>query len=206
MKTKQKVFMLLDRSGSMCSMWDETLSGVNSYVKKLSSDAMGAEIMLASFDSEEYEVHRNCKLSDWKPLNKDEVYPRSWTPLLDSAGRMIHNMIDSQVDRAILVVITDGYENKSSKFTASEIKNMTSHIQNVKKYEVVFLGANFDGIADVAKQNFGIDNNSKYMHASVAGFGLAMNATATGSANYFNTGDLVGAFYNEIDKKNAAQK
>ena len=40
---KNKIFILLDRSGSMASMWEEALGGINSYVKKIEN----ADVMLA---------------------------------------------------------------------------------------------------------------------------------------------------------------
>ena len=39
--TKQHDFILLDRSGSMSSMWDEAISSVNVYMKKLAEEKIG---------------------------------------------------------------------------------------------------------------------------------------------------------------------
>ena len=45
------VYMLLDRTGSMSSIWAETLSSINAYVEKLANDKVDAKITLAMFDS-----------------------------------------------------------------------------------------------------------------------------------------------------------
>lgn len=195
-----KVFMLLDRSGSMSSMWEQAISGINDYVKKL--DNKKVEIQLAAFDTEGYDILRNCTVKSWTPLEYNEVKPRGGTPLLDASGRMLWSMLDSKADRAIMVVITDGGENESKKFTKAEIQNLTRLATKEHDYEMVFLGANFDGVADVAKQNFAWNDMSRVMSTSTRGFGQAMNATATASMNYFTSGKA-SAFYSDEDKKTA---
>lgn len=199
MLMKHKIFILLDRSGSMASMWNEALNGINSYVEKLSSN--NAEVMLAAFDSGGYDVIRNTTTGDWKPITSGEVQPRGGTPLLDSAGRILWNMMDSKAERAILVVVTDGEENASSKFKATEIRDMTKLLTSKYGYDTVFIGANFDKIQSVMAQNFGVNDAGKFMASSVRGFGEAMTSTAGATANYLNTGR--GVSYTAEDKAKA---
>jgi hypothetical protein len=45
--------------------------------------------------------------------------------------------------RTVVVIITDGHENASEEYTQSKIKDKVATLTN-KKWEVVFLGANFD--------------------------------------------------------------
>lgn len=191
-----KVYILLDRSGSMETMWKEAIDGINSYVEKLYGTQ--SDVVLAAFDTNGYEVIRNTTTSSWKPISRDDVSPRGGTPLLDSAGRIMWNMMDSKAERAILVVVTDGHENSSSKFKASEIKEMTKQLTTKFGYDTVFIGANFDGIQDVMTQNFGINDSGKFMASSVRGFGNAMGATAAATANYLHTGQAVS--YTAEDK------
>jgi len=194
-----RVNILLDRSGSMETMWKEALDGINSYVEKLSDT--GAEVVLAVFDTQSYEVIRRCMASAWKPITSEDVTPRGGTPLLDAAARTIHNMIDSKAERAILVVVTDGYENASIKYKASEVKELTKLLTTKYNYDTVFIGANFDGINDVMTQNFGINDAGKFMGTSVRGFGEAMKSTAEQTANYLHTG--AAASYSADDKAKA---
>lgn len=199
---KNKVFILLDRSGSMDTMWNEALGGINGYVKGIKN----ADVMLATFDSVSYDVIRNVNVDDWKTVTVEDVQPRGGTPLLDSAGRMLHTVLDSGAEKAILVVVTDGYENASSKFSKGEIANLTKKLTEDKKYEIVFLGANFDKVDDVVKTNFGYSDMSRIVPTSVKGFGSTMSVTSTRTMDYFNTGSTVGtSFYSDEDKKKAKQ-
>lgn len=194
-----QVFILLDRSGSMASMWREAIDGINNYVKKLEN----AGVMLAAFDSVDYKVFRNCKTEQWEPLSYNEIEPRGGTPLLDAAGRIMWSMHDSKADRAILVVVTDGYENSSTKFKASEIKDMTKKLTSELNYDIVFLGANFDGIGEVASKNFGWSDSSRMVATSARGFGATMGSLSAKTSEYFASGAKAEALYNQDELRQA---
>lgn len=196
-----KIYILLDRSGSMETMWTEALNGINSYVEKLYDT--DSEVMLSVFDSapDGYQVIRNASTKNWKPITREDVLPRGGTPLLDAAGRIMWSMMDSKAERAILVVVTDGHENASTKFKAAEIKDMTKKLTTIYGYDTVFIGANFDGIQDVMTQSFGVMDTGKFMASSIKGFDNAMGATAAATANYLSTGR--GVSYSADDKLKA---
>lgn len=193
-----KVYILLDRSYSMASMWKEAIDGINNYVKGVEN----AEVMLAAFDTGGYDVIRNCSTNHWEPLSYTEIKPRGGTPLLDAAGRIMWSMHDSKADRAILVVVTDGHENSSSKFNAAEIKDMTKKLTTELNYDIVFLGANFDKIGDVASKNFGWNDMSRTVYTSARGFGDAMSSLSAKTSDYFVAGSKAAALYSndELNK------
>lgn len=195
-----KVYILLDRSGSMETMWTEALGGINGYVQGLGRNV---SVMLAAFDSISYDVIRNTTSADWTKVTREEVSPRGGTPLLDASGRIMQNMLDSGAKRAILVVVTDGDENQSSKFKTHEISALTKQLES-KDYEIVFLGANFSKISDVAYKNYNFSDNSRIMNTSIRGFGDAMNVTCSGTTEYFAKGKTT-AFYSDNDKLNATK-
>jgi len=189
------VFILLDRSGSMSSMWNEALGGINGYVSGLRD----AKVTLAIFDTVSYDVIRNTISENWVNVTSQEIQPRGGTPLLDAAGRILWSAIDSKADRAVIVVVTDGEENSSKKFNAKEIKELTNKVDNELDYEIVFLGANFDNVKDVVHANFGRDHSNEYQKSrtistSARGFGSAMNSTLDATQNYF-AGGKAAAFY-----------
>jgi hypothetical protein len=187
-----KVYILLDRSGSMASMWKQAIDGINSYVRNIEN----TQIMIAAFDTVDYTVVRNCTKENWDPLSYNEITPRGGTPLLDASGRIMWSMHDSKAKRAILVVVTDGHENSSTKFKASEIKDMTKKLTTDLNYDIVFLGANFDGIGEVANKNFGWSDQSRMVQTSVRGFGDVMVGLSAKTSDYFTTGAKATALYN----------
>ena len=198
----KKAFVLLDRSGSMETMWEEAISGINSYVKNLED----CDVYVAAFDTQDYEVVRNCSREEWKPIKHNEISPRGGTPLLDASGRIMWSMLDSGADRAMLIIVTDGFENSSKHFTKQTITDMTKKITTEKNYDMVFLGANFDKIGDVAKQNFGWADTSRIAATSVRGYGEAMLASASVKTDYFNKGIRVEQLYSNAQKDAFAKK
>ena len=183
-------------------MWEEAISGINSYVKKLEE----CDVYVAAFDTQDYEVVRNCSRDEWVPIKHNEISPRGGTPLLDASGRIMWSMLDSDADRAMLIIVTDGFENSSRHFTKQAITDMTKKITNEKNYDMVFLGANFDKIGDVAKQNFGWADTSRIAATSVRGYGDAMIASAAATTDYFTKGIRADQLYTNAQKDAFAKK
>ena len=148
------VYILLDRSGSMSGMWEEALGSINGYVKALKAET---KVFLAVFDNE-YKVIRNTTAGEWEDLTDEDATPRGNTPLFDSAARIMYRAIDDNAKKTVVVVMTDGGENASLNFKQSDVKNLASALEK-KKWELIFLGADFDRVGDVATQNFGVAAN-----------------------------------------------
>ena len=81
--SKNRVYILLDRSASMSAQWSDTLGAVNGYVKALPFDT---NVYLATFDSPcrahwnpmetdyfAYDVIRNTVAGEWKEVTGAEV-------------------------------------------------------------------------------------------------------------------------------------
>jgi hypothetical protein len=87
-------YILLDRSGSMQSLWVEALSSVNAYAKELASktdgDVVDSHVTLAVFDGHEglqFDLLRQkMPALHWENVTDKEASPRGMTPLLDALG------------------------------------------------------------------------------------------------------------------------
>lgn len=139
------VYILLDRSGSMESMWSEALSSINAYVKELTAET---NVYMAVFDTD-YKVIRNTTAAKWQKVTNDDAVPRGGTRLYDSAVRMMHRVIDDGSKRNVMIVMTDGFENASLNFKHSDVKSLVKTFED-SKWELIFLGANFDRVGEVA--------------------------------------------------------
>jgi uncharacterized protein with von Willebrand factor type A (vWA) domain len=190
------VYILLDRSGSMESQWGEALGAINGYVEKL---PVNTRIVLATFDSVSFDTLRDTTAKAWRNLSNDDAMPRGGTPLFDSSARMMWRIMDENPDRAVFLVMTDGFENQSQYFNQTAVKRMVTELEK-KKYEVIFLGANFDKVGDVAT-GFGL-GAGKWMNNSTEKLGQNMRGVyASASASYLNTGEAIN--FTEQDKKEA---
>lgn len=148
-----KAYILLDRSGSMSDKWDETIGAINAYVQGLEKTF---DVYVAVFDSASYDVIRNCSVPQYlqEQINSKEFLPRAYTPLYDSVGKIITQMIADNPSDAVLVIMTDGYENQSKEYTLEHVRKQLDVLKE-KNYPVVFLGANFDDIKTVSA-TFGV--------------------------------------------------
>ena len=190
------VYILLDRSGSMQTQWGEAINSVNAYVKELPKDT---NVFLAVFDHD-YNVVRNTTAKKWDPLDKEEITPRGNTRLFDSAARIMYRAIDDNAEKTVIVVMTDGEENASQNFNQSHVKAL-ANIMDAKKWELIFLGANFDKVSEVAMNNFG-RQSSKFVNMTTGNMAATMADLSFRSAAYATSG--VSINYTDEDKLRAS--
>jgi hypothetical protein len=186
----------------MVSRWEETINSLNSYVNQLGKEV---EIMLAAFDVSypekflfpglRYDVLRNTKAGLWKNVGANETTPNGGTPLLDAAGKMISTIEDENHEKAIFVILTDGEENQSQVFKKEQIVGAISKMKN-KGYEVLFMGANFDKIGDVAR-SYGLADN-KFINIKAGNMNEAFRSFTSSSMNYASGGQAIN--FSEQDK------
>ena len=85
------IVFVLDRSGSMASIAEDTIEGYNSYLKKMKGKK--ARVTTVLFDDEYKMITQRKDISLVKPLTSKDYYPRGSTALLDAIGKTI-NFID----------------------------------------------------------------------------------------------------------------
>lgn len=133
---------ILDRSGSMESCRDDTIGGFNSFVN--SQKAFGGTMTLIQFDHEYLESYRDKPIDEVVPLTTTTFEPRGSTALLDAIGKTIKN---TKTDKPTVIILTDGQENSSHRYTKSHIKDLIE--QKTKDgWTFMYLGANQDAFAE----------------------------------------------------------
>jgi uncharacterized protein with von Willebrand factor type A (vWA) domain len=179
------VYILLDRSGSMSNMWAESIGSINAYVAELPEKT---NVFLAAFDTE-YTVVRNSTVKKWKPIETNEITPRGNTRLFDSSARIMMRALDDNEEKTVVVVMTDGEENSSINFKQSDVKALAKSLED-KKWELIFLGANFDKVGDVAR-HYGVGIN-KFTDIKAGNMHEYMTASlATSTRAYASTGEAI---------------
>lgn len=142
-------YILLDRTGSMQSIWDEALGSVNAYVKTLAEgDGYATLAVFDAHDGLQFDVLRaGVPLQTWKDVTADEASPRGMTPLFDAIGRMIARAEGEAPEKAVLVIMTDGAENASREMKKDDVKAAIDRIAK-KGWQTIFLGADFAKFGD----------------------------------------------------------
>lgn len=147
------VFVALDRSGSMSGeRWTTAIESLNEYIKNLQKEKIEGEVSITAFDTFHGVGGTNVRLEDivknqsiayFEALSPSVLTPGGGTPLYDAAGIVMDRALERNSDRTIVVILTDGEENQSKEYTQAKIKDKVKKLQD-KKWEVIFLGANFD--------------------------------------------------------------
>ena len=158
------IAVILDRSGSMESIRDDTIGGFNAFLNEQKQQPGKATLTLVQFDSQDpYEViHQVKTIKEVPELTKDTYVPRATTPLLDAIGRGINDLEKWVVDmkeqdrpsKVVFVVITDGQENASREFRRDQILKMINEKEKQYGWQFVFLSADLDAINDAMDHGF----------------------------------------------------
>ena len=146
-RDKVLVEFVLDRSGSMSIVRDETVRSFNRYINELKKDKDVDYIFSMSVFNHNYK-----RLFENKPINEvpdltTRVYdPDGMTALNDAVGKTI-NLIGSVPDnvKVMVAVLTDGHENASREFVANtSVQKLIAEKEALPNWTFVFLGTEAD--------------------------------------------------------------
>ena len=152
------IAVILDRTGSMGRIRDDTIGGFNSFLTDQKNQTGHATLTLAQFDTQDpYEVLcRSTPVSQVPYLTRETYIPRAATPLLDAIGHGIRDteaslasMTESRrPSKVVVVIITDGRENSSREYRKNDIGTLVGEKQSQLGWQCVFLGADMAGIEE----------------------------------------------------------
>lgn len=146
---RTEIICLLDRSGSMGGLEQDTIGGYNSLISRHGALEGEARITTVLFD-DRYEVihdHQSCAEA---LLSDADYFVRGSTALYDAAGRAICDTKrrlaaeGPQRSQVIFVIITDGYENSSREFDAQRIHQLITEQKQLHHWQFLFFGANIE--------------------------------------------------------------
>ncbi len=197
MKKEMDIIFLLDRSGSMRGMEDDTIGGYNSYLEKQRNSKCNCKITTILFD-DQYEVLKMREdVNKVKDITRDEYYVRGCTALYDAVGKTINSLEKSVKDNKVLFVITtDGLENASREYNRASIKEL---IKKHSNWEFVYLGANIDSYAEGS--SIGIKrNNIANFTKSKKGTADMFEALDYATESYKCTSSIGSTWKSELEK------
>lgn len=198
------ISFVLDRSGSMRTIKPDTIGGFNQFLEDQKKAPGKATMTLVQFDNE-YEVLQSMvDIQAIPPLTDATFVPRGSTALLDAIGRTINETGKSLGDmpeterpeKVLFVILTDGQENSSVRFSNPKINEMITHQRGTYKWEFVFLAANQDAIATAARMGIGAASAMTYT-ADAAGAAASFSALSRETISYRSSGAKDFSFSDE---------
>ena len=129
---RTEIVFILDASGSMVGLEDDTIGGFNSLVEK-NRDASGkAVVSTVLFSADARVIHDRRDIREVPRLTRSDYRCCGCTALLDAVGGAIRHvdLVQSvppeghRSDRVLFVITTDGHENASWRFTYPRVRHM----------------------------------------------------------------------------------
>ena len=175
-KNLTEIVFILDRSGSMAGLEDDTIGGFNAMIEKQRKEAGEALVSTVLFDHETKVIHDRVDIRRIEPITRKEYYVRGSTALLDAVGGAIHHIgnvhkyarEEDRPEKTLFVITTDGMENASHKYSYARLKAMIERQKEKHGWEFLFLGANIDAAREAARFGIGADRAANY-HADSKG-------------------------------------
>ena len=175
-KNLTEIVFILDRSGSMAGLEQDTIGGFNAMIAKQRQEPGEAYVSTVLFDNRSEVIHDRIALHKVPALTQREYYVRGCTALLDAVGRAIHHIKnvhryareEDRPEKTLFVITTDGMENASREYTYDRVRHLIETQREEQGWEFLFLGANIDAAREAARFGIREDRAANY-HADHKG-------------------------------------
>lgn len=133
------VFYLIDSSGSMAGHEDKVVGLLNDQIKSLKEkDGVETKVTIATFSGSfstglGYLCNR-IPADKLEEIDQDSFRPAGGTPLNDSIDEAISTLDATNESSYLLLVVTDGDENTSTRCSSEGIKSQISKLKSTDKW------------------------------------------------------------------------
>ena len=165
-----ELVFILDQSGSMQRLTDDTIGGFNAMIEKQKKEPGACYVTTVLFDTVLKTLHDRVPLEEVVPMTGRDYVPGGCTALLDAIGDTVRHIAqihkyarpEDVPENTLFVITTDGMENASRRYGQREIKRLIEQEREKHGWQFLFLGANIDafdtadglGIARECTTNF----------------------------------------------------
>ena len=197
------LLLVVDRSGSMQAIRDDMVGGLESLLASQAVLPGTLTVDIVAFDDE---IEHQATFADPATL-RVRLEPRGMTALLDALGDSLEGFrsalsalpAHAQPATVQVVVVTDGHENASRRWTHERVTQLISGLTEDLGWDFVYLGAGQDAIA--VGRNLGFDAGSSMawdvdadaVQASSASLGRYISDVRGGSKKHFDRSERVMA-------------
>ena len=150
--TLSELVFILDMSGSMTRLADDTIGGYNTLLKEQRNQDGKANITTVLFNHNYIMLHTGVDIKYVEDMTATEYRPLGMTAMLDAVGTTI-SIIDQRIanmpedkrpGNVVVTIITDGYENASREYDWSTVQSMIEKQRTHHDWIFNFIGANID--------------------------------------------------------------
>ena len=171
-----ELVFILDRSGSMAGLEDDTIGGFNAMIEKQKKQDGLCWVSTVLFANESKVIHDRVRLEEVRPMTEEDYRVGGCTALIDAIGDAIRHV--SNIHRyarpedvpahTVFVITTDGMENASRRYSAQEVRRKIEQQKEAHGWEFLFIGANIDAVETAGRFGIAPDRAVNY-HADKKG-------------------------------------
>ena len=207
MKNLTEIVFILDRSGSMAGLEDDTIGGFNAMIEKQKNEEGDAFVSTILFDNYIEVIHDRVDIRKVRPMTRRDDSVRGCTALLDAVGRTIRHIgnvhkyarEEDRPEKTLFVITTDGMENASREYSYERVRRMIEHEKEKYGWEFIFLGANIDAAREAAR--FGItEDRAVNYHADSVGTAVIYEAVSEAVCNVRASRPMSDEWRQRVDK------
>ena len=206
-KNLTEIVFILDRSGSMAGLEDDTIGGFNAMINKQKQESGEAFVSTVLFDNVSQVIHDRVDIQKIRPMTRKDYYVRGCTALLDAVGKAIHHIgnvhkyarEEDRPEKTLFVITTDGMENASREYTYPKLKAMIQRQKEKYGWEFIFLGANIDAAREAARFGIDADHSADY-HADRKGTAAVYEAVNDAVCNVRSARPMQANWKRKVDE------
>lgn len=169
------VAIVLDRSGSMESCRDATISGFNEYAEHIrrtaAAEGLDVRLSLTVFNQEVSMPLFQAPLAQLRPLDRQSYVPDGMTAMLDAVGRTLQRLEQEGQDitsaSVLVCVISDGYENSSREYSYAALAERIQRLTATERWTFTYMGSNQD--LSRVSADLGIPRENTAVYAATPG-------------------------------------
>jgi hypothetical protein len=187
--TRTLVTYLLDRTGLMEAIRDDTIGGFNAYLDGLKGNG-GTDIAftLVQFDSVSLDkIHVAVPVAEVPQLTRDSYQPRASTPLIDASVKTINaveaSLLTQPAAKVVICIQTDGQENSSVEYNWAELNALIKE-KSAKGWQFNFMGVGIDAYDQGARMGIAPASTMAYDHRDREATRAAFSASAENARCY----------------------
>ncbi len=165
-----ELVFILDRSGSMQGLEEDTIGGFNAMISKQREEEGEALVSVVLFSNDTHVLLDRVPLMKVEPLTRKDYQVGGGTALLDAVGKSLRHIgnvhkyarEEDVPEHTLFVITTDGMENCSRWFNSHEVREMIERQKTRYGWEFLYLGANLDAAQSAASIGISRDRAVEY--------------------------------------------
>lgn len=160
---------VLDCSQDVQAYRTKIIETFNSMIEDFKSREGEGVITTIMFNERSKIHHDRINIQDAKPILEERCVPSGKAALLDAIGHTIKHIstiqkyarVEDKPEHTVFVVISNGEENASKRYTADEIEKAIIRRKERSKWEFIFAYTSLESILTACKVNAQTDTKSE---------------------------------------------